>query len=744
MTTADVTEHFSLNHLPFYSGFYEIRAYTKYMLNFGENAIYSRVIPVFEKPKKDNDYSQQRMTRNISQYSGARQNTEKPPKIAMRFFPEGGRLIDGVPARVAFELTDRNGMPVDGTGTVIDETTAAVVDSLFTIHEGRGFFSITPQEQGKYTAYIRVHGDNKQHKFQIPEIQPSGVGLRVDNVTNPDSILIAISPGKDLKSGMGGIAVSSQGALWSYSFGNFSSPKVIRLSTEGMPSGVSVITLFGQDGRILAERMIFVNNGGFGKLSAMFDKPSPGPHDKVTLEIEAVDPEGNPEQFLPISISVTDAENAVDYQGGLLSDLLLMSEIKGYVRNPKQYFSDSLDANRLNLDLLMMVHGWRSYSWEEMAGINPIDTKYRPEQAIDLDGKVVSFVRGIPKANTDISVLISQSEPADSVRQTFTDLISTDSCGEFTISYDLTGKWNMVTTVSEKGKNKDHRLILNRLFSPAPRRYEPGELVIERFTAPALKPDSIQANADSISEELEAEEMIEHLDDSLSVKSTRLGEVVVSAKRNEIYLSRSKSVEYYDVQEELGDLADKGVVVSNDLFDVLKAINPNFMRIFTASGEKLKYKNRKPLFAINYKRSYDADSLNYTFLYPESVKSIYISEDPVTMLKYADPITHTMFDIDVTYGCVVLIETFDEPRGPAGKGTRLQTIEGYTVPAEFQNIENLEDIDEPDLRRTLYWNPELITDAQGKAAIQFINNASARNLRLNINGISPAGTIFTY
>lgn len=116
----------------------------------------------------------------------------------------------------------------------------------------------------------------------------------------------------------------------------------------------------------------------------------------------------------------------------------------------------------------------------------------------------------------------------------------------------------------------------------------------------------------------------------------------------------------------------------------------------------------------------------------------------MTMLKYADPITHTMFDIDVTYGSVVLIETFDEPRGPAGKGTRLQTIEGYTVPAEYQNIENLEDIDEPDLRRTLYWNPELITDAQGKAAIQFINNASARNLRLTINGISPAGTIFTY
>jgi hypothetical protein len=32
---------FTLNQLPFYSGFYEVRAYTKYMLTFGEDVIFS-------------------------------------------------------------------------------------------------------------------------------------------------------------------------------------------------------------------------------------------------------------------------------------------------------------------------------------------------------------------------------------------------------------------------------------------------------------------------------------------------------------------------------------------------------------------------------------------------------------------------------------------------------------------------------------------------------------------------------
>lgn len=43
------------------SGFFEIRAYTRYMLNWGTDAIYSRMIPIFEKPKAEGDYSSPRI-----------------------------------------------------------------------------------------------------------------------------------------------------------------------------------------------------------------------------------------------------------------------------------------------------------------------------------------------------------------------------------------------------------------------------------------------------------------------------------------------------------------------------------------------------------------------------------------------------------------------------------------------------------------------------------------------------------
>ncbi|MDL2278301.1 hypothetical protein LJC57_06875 [Parabacteroides sp. OttesenSCG-928-G07] len=52
---------FTLNQIPFYSGFYEVRAYTKYMLNFGEDIIFSRLLPVFNKPQTEGKYEEKEM-----------------------------------------------------------------------------------------------------------------------------------------------------------------------------------------------------------------------------------------------------------------------------------------------------------------------------------------------------------------------------------------------------------------------------------------------------------------------------------------------------------------------------------------------------------------------------------------------------------------------------------------------------------------------------------------------------------
>ena len=42
------------------TGFYEVRAYTRYMMNWGGQTAFSRVFPIFRKPDQEGDYSYHR------------------------------------------------------------------------------------------------------------------------------------------------------------------------------------------------------------------------------------------------------------------------------------------------------------------------------------------------------------------------------------------------------------------------------------------------------------------------------------------------------------------------------------------------------------------------------------------------------------------------------------------------------------------------------------------------------------
>jgi len=115
---------FILNHIPFYSGFYEVRAYTKYMLNFGDDIIFSRLLPVFDKPQKEGNYEEKEMLPygryGPKGYPMKRERPESGKGVNIRFFPEGGNMVQGISSRVAFEATDQTGNPIEVTGAVID------------------------------------------------------------------------------------------------------------------------------------------------------------------------------------------------------------------------------------------------------------------------------------------------------------------------------------------------------------------------------------------------------------------------------------------------------------------------------------------------------------------------------------------------------------------------------------------------------------------------------------------------
>ncbi len=744
--------NFSLTRLPFYAGFYEVRAYTRYMLNFGEGSVFSRILPVFEKPDTPGDYTQKEVRPYaVYKYLRLRKRQKKQKKLNLSFYPEGGQAVEGLPCRMAFEATDAYGNPVDVNGLVINRDKEIQV-RFSSLHEGRGTFTYTPQAEEKYKAVVEWQG--KTCRFDLPEAQAQGIGWSVDAVSHPDSLSVRIQKHPDTPPCILGMALLCQGQLRGFYlteiYGN--EPIDFRANIRDFPPGVTQAVLFDADGRIVSDRLFFAGQPDTVSISARTDKADYLPFDSIRVDLHVQDAEGRPVQA-PLSVSVRDAQDEVTARHSLLTDLLLMSEIKGYVRRPAWYFESDDTLHRRALDQLLMVQGWRRYDWSRQAGLTPFELKCPPEQGIEVRGQVVSMVRSKPQAGIDLTAaLMKRDTTGTDSTQTMISTFTTDSLGRFAFRTDVEGRWNLVLAATKNGKKKDHRIVLDRLFSPAPRPYPLAEMQVEVDEKATSYADSLQ----SAVPEIDIDSLLTAYEDSLrrtgvTGKVHRLREVVVTAKKrnraHDIYEARRKSVTYYDVAAEMDNITDRNKFVGDDFNEMMVNMNPHFQIYRESQGrDLLLYNGRLALCVINYKRVYynEMDLFQYQLLTLESIKSIYITEDTRTMLEYADP-KFTAFDINEAFGCAVLIETYPENQIPAkaAKGVRKTRLEGYSQVKDFYQPDYGILPKEEDYRRTLYWNPEVQTDKNGRATLRFYNNSRCRKPRIVVETLTEDGSIGT-
>lgn len=360
-----------------YSGYYEIRAYTRWMLNFNVthrdytlddkhlfynnnmahdffrewNGLYSRVLPIFSKPKQKGNYEGKYM------YGRPKQEVEfvDKPKLKVRFYPEGGTLLEGVQNRVAFDISDNDGQALQISGSLDDGT------KLQPNYMGRGTFLVTPNGQKATFKW-----NNKEWTFKLPKSQAEGVALVLDK-------------GKAKWTSRGvsvaAYAVMCRGKL--YLFERTSSTSA-SLAMDKLPSGVNELMLLDADAKVLASRLFFVNNDDKVKnVSVKTDKMEYKPFEPISLEVKGAEPK------MPFAISVRDArtdDTSFD-DGNMMTEMLLCSDLKGFVASPAYYFESNDEAHTKALDNLLMVQGWRRYKRVPIL-------RYRPEVTLTYEGSV--------------------------------------------------------------------------------------------------------------------------------------------------------------------------------------------------------------------------------------------------------------------------------------------------------------------------------------------------------------------
>ena len=394
-----------------YGGFYELRAYTRWMLNFGRiepekipqeigyqdyffntdamkdffvdyDKLYSRVFPVYDKPQEKGIYEQNMTVRPMMRYFKTK---KEKPKLQLSFYPEGGYLIAGAEGRVAYELTDEQlkkiSTPItvrNRQGTVVAQTTPNA--------SGRGSFLLSRPEKGQtYTAELKYEG--YEYKFELPKAEEQGCALSlVQNGKQAEITLQAVGlpEGKEL-----GLHILNSGILRKDTVCQVhnSQPTQISVSLNDLPAGVQQVTLFDTEGRIYAERLFFVRHEDMLKEQLHIEgmEQEYGAFAPIRLTLSQTAPAD-----AHISLAVRDASTMTSNydNGNILTEMLLSSELKGFIENPGYYFEVDDSTHRADLDLLMMVQGWRRYKWTDLSGIGSFKLNYLPEKYQTLSGRL--------------------------------------------------------------------------------------------------------------------------------------------------------------------------------------------------------------------------------------------------------------------------------------------------------------------------------------------------------------------
>ena len=143
--------------------------------------------------------------------------------------------------------------------------------------------------------------------------------------------------------------------------------------------------------------------------------------------------------------------------------MLLESDVRGYVENPHYYFEANDEQHRADLDLLLMIQGWRRYDWSEIAGFKRAEYDYEPERKMYIYGQ--SYVlenwlnRVVFKKNRGTITLTAQilyPEMTDTGKGGQQGEIQIDANGQFRVVYQpFYGNAQLVfRALFDKKKNK--------------------------------------------------------------------------------------------------------------------------------------------------------------------------------------------------------------------------------------------------------------------------------------------------
>ena len=717
--------------------------------------LFSRVLPVYSRPDTAANYMRKVMPTKIT--VGDYQVTWKTPKFDVKFYPEGGYLLAGHKCRVAWEAMNQQLERLNVSGVLLED--GEPIDSVRPIHAGRGLITLNVKHGRKYK--VRFEFGKDKFTFDLPKPFEQGVALHVSQ----DSDMVKFHVGREFtKQPPLALKVFCRGKrLASFDLkGKGSVEEVMYL--ENLNEGVHQVVVCDTSGNVYADRLFFVNKCYESQARIMVAGIANRPYqplEKIRLNLLATDPKGHPLKNQTFSVSVRD-EAQLDptfTTGNIMTNLLLESDLKGYVENPDYYFEADDEKHRQALDVLMLVQGWRRYDWKSIEKPETFALDYLPEQKMVIYGDAYPlrtelkdlFRKEKRKIQISCSLLNLNDDLKEGDTYLFKGAVEADSLGRFQIAYEpfygnvrLSLRANYVDKIDKKDEylpTHDKRIFLRKQY------FYPQSLKAFDWYE-THQPETTK------NKELTWEDYQEGIYATKWIPQVN----IKSKRRPHAKLQKDKPVAQLSIQDFLNDKWDQGYYNSFYLMDnkeipMTDTTGMSYLMLMDAYVRHM-YKptennHESHHFCINWNKNNIWERIKLIEHIPILDRIFIVSDAPRRPVPYEHVHLDRVMEVEngrITTGIdsYINIITLPEEKTRLTVG-REYNFQGFTRPVEFYNPDYsrmkhpLKGGGGSDYRRTLYWNPNVTTDNFGQASIEFYNNSVCTTIDVSTEGITKYG-----
>ena len=700
------------DYLP--DGCYLLRGYTDWMRNFSDAGYTGKTIMIRS---------------GINKPFGEVTKATLKDTVIMKFYPEGGTLLNSVNTVLAFHVVDGGGEGLLLKGTLADDRGREIA-KVSTNAMGIGEVSFEPDKDRRY--YVQAGSVNRRVsnlQFPVPSIKESGYAMAVkDHDTN--TFTLEVNSTKDLKDhGLALVAQAGGQVLYREAFFLEGTSKSMVLYKSIFPEGVMQLNLFDIEGNYIGQRLVYIDHmKGRPVVTVKTGKPEYNPEESVSLQINVKDGDQGPVNAqMSVSVTANDLFDSSAFSDPA-PEIMLQSEFYEGIRDPAYYFRDTTSETKNELDNLMLTLTQYRYDWKRLNGMRPF--RYRQVDRFKVSGTVYNNKKVCHACKVILYPLTTGMNLIN---------FTTDENGKF--ETNVPGMFDsaafMIKTI-----NKEEKLIEGRIELDPEESWAMGNGF--RDCPSEVKSKAVE-DYDSVLTVVKKEK--EYLNAILLKEVSIKAKPIINPDEND----KPKLSGLYSQPDQVIDLRKNGLkygtaarALAVNLTGAIVSFDPrtgdyrftihgigDFSGIY--SGE---IKNLDPLYIVDGVELSEKDGF-------KEINSINAREiDHIEVYKGASAAFWGSRGANSVIAIFTKYYMGSEDSETSRKS--IFKIKGFTPESTFKPLGQDSTGLKVDKKITVYWSGNLQTDEAGNVNLNFINASNASYFTVHVEGITSEGVPFSY